>query len=131
MGIIFYLSSQSADESSEQSGFLLNLIMKIFGSGFFTQFIIRKLAHFCEFTLLCFLFNCSFYFTFEKPKKLLSLGLTSLYALSDEIHQIFIEGRSCEFRDWVIDTLGALIGLIVFVLLSLIIKKCAESKRAK
>ena len=67
--------------------------------------------------------NFAFYFSFSKQEKALSLIFTSLYALSDEIHQIFIDGRSCEFRDWVIDTAGALIGIAAFLLVMLIIKK--------
>ena len=131
MLIIFLLSSRNADESAEQSGYLFELIKKIFGDGFFTQHILRKLAHFCEFTLLCFLFNYSFFFTFNKPKRFLSFGLTSLYAATDEFHQLFVEGRSCELRDWAIDTSGALLGLIVFIVLRYIINKCIDRNYLK
>ena len=123
MGFIFYLSSRTADESSAQSGRLLSFLISIFGDNFFTDFIVRKTAHCLEFAGLCFLMNFAFYFSFSKQEKALSLIFTSLYALSDEIHQIFIDGRSCEFRDWVIDTAGALIGIATFLLVMLIIKK--------
>ena len=35
-----------------------------------------------------------------------------LYSISDEIHQIFVPGRSCELLDVFIDTCGSLIGII-------------------
>jgi VanZ family protein len=31
------------------------------------------------------------------------------YALSDEIHQRFVPGRSCEFLDFVADSLGIVV----------------------
>ena len=33
-----------------------------------------------------------------------SILIGALYAVSDEIHQLFIVGRSCEIRDVIIDT---------------------------
>ena len=128
MGIIFFLSSRNADESSEQSDWLLNILNVIFGEGAFTMFIVRKFAHFSEFALLCFLFNFSFYYTYSKNKLLLSLGLTSLYAATDEFHQRFVEGRACQLTDWAIDTAGAIAGLLAFLILTLIIKKIKQKK---
>ncbi|MBQ9530770.1 MAG: VanZ family protein [Eubacterium sp.] len=127
MAIIFFLSSRNADESASQSSWLLTIINSIFGATL-TDFIIRKAAHFCEYVLLCFLFNCSFYLTFKKNRTWLSLALTSLYAATDEIHQIFVEGRSCELRDWAIDTAGAIVGLTVFVIITFIANQYKQKK---
>ena len=131
MGIIFFLSSRNADESTEQSNWLLNILNAVFGEGAFSMFVVRKLAHFSEFALLCFLFNYSFYFTYSKNKMLLSLGLTSLYEATDEFHQRFVEGRACQLTDWTIDTAGAVAGLLAFVLLTLIINKINQKKNTK
>ena len=130
MTIIFWLSSNTADDSAQQSGWLMELIKKIISGTSLTEHIIRKIAHFTEFALLGFLFNFSFLFTYGKPKRIISLSLTSLYALTDEIHQIFVEGRSCQFIDWVIDTAGALFGMLIFMLLLWIINKCRGQHRA-
>ena len=40
--------------------------------------------------------------------------LTSLYGIVDEIHQSFTPGRSCSVWDWCADTLGAVLGAVVF-----------------
>lgn len=45
---------------------------------------------------------------------ILSLLISFLYACSDEIHQLFVPGRSGEFRDVLIDTGGALIGIFIY-----------------
>lgn len=37
-----------------------------------------------------------------------------LFALSDEVHQGFVPGRSAELADWVADALGVLAGLFSF-----------------
>lgn len=34
----------------------------------------------------------------------------SLYAATDEIHQSFVPGRDADVRDWVADTIGAIVG---------------------
>ena len=37
----------------------------------------------------------------------------TLYAVTDEIHQSFVPGRSCELRDMGIDSCGVLAGVLV------------------
>ncbi|MBR1763637.1 MAG: VanZ family protein [Eubacterium sp.] len=128
MGVIFFLSSRTADESASESSRILEFLISVFGEGFFTDFIVRKAAHCLEFAGLCFLFNFSFYFSFEEPKRILSVVLTSLYAVTDEVHQIFVEGRSCEVRDWAIDTAGAFLGLLAFIMIMLVFKKILTAK---
>jgi VanZ family protein len=38
--------------------------------------------------------------------------MASLYGVSDELHQYFVPGRSCDVFDWVADSVGA--GLVVY-----------------
>lgn len=130
MGIIFYFSSRPATESASQSSWLIDILQKIFGVGF-SSFIIRKSAHFLEFTGLCVLFNSAWYFTKSKKCILLSIICTSLYAITDEVHQIFIDGRSCEFRDWCIDSCGAITGAIGFLIVYAIIDAIVKQIKSK
>ncbi|MFQ8632799.1 MAG: VanZ family protein, partial [Intestinibacter bartlettii] len=46
-----------------------------------------------------------------------------LYAISDEIHQYFVPGRACQFRDVMIDSCGALFGIAVIVILKKMVNK--------
>ncbi len=46
---------------------------------------------------------------------LYSWAFGTLYAITDEIHQLFIQGRSCEFRDVCIDSLGVLTGIVLMI----------------
>lgn len=117
MAVIFWLSSRIADESSQQSGFFLQWLIDKFGDNFFTDFVVRKTAHFLEFTGLCLLFNIALWQTKQRKMPVLSVIFTSLYAATDEIHQLFVEGRSCQFTDWLLDTSGAMAGTIGFLIL--------------
>jgi VanZ family protein len=123
MAVIFWLSSRTADESKEQSAFFLNLLTKLFGDGAFTDFIVRKLAHCLEFTGTCLLLSAALYFTRDMSLVPFSVAIASCYAVTDEIHQLFVEGRSCEFRDWFIDTAGACAGLLLFLIIRRIVIK--------
>ena len=106
-------------------------------------FLVRKTAHFTEYAILGSLFflNLRNWLklnnplteksklqttkTFAKKAPLdplkytlaMSVLLSFLYACTDEIHQIFVPGRSAQFRDILIDTLGASIGTIITYLI--------------
>lgn len=122
MAVIFWLSSRTAEESSAQSGAILDFLIDIFGENVFTVFIVRKSAHCLEFTGLSLLFNISLYFTKDRPMYLYATAFTSLYAVTDELHQLFVEGRSCQLGDWAIDTGGAVLGTIGFLVIFHIFK---------
>ena len=122
MGLIFWFSSREAGQSAHQSEIILKIVRAIFGENAFSDFIIRKAAHFCEFALLDFLFNFALLFTRGKKNLPLGIALTSLYGASDEFHQLFVAGRSCQASDWLLDTCGGAAGAIFFIVIFLIIK---------
>lgn len=72
-----------------------------------------KILHFIEymiFSLLLFLaFSVSKKEFFKKNVFLLSIVVGIAYAASDEIHQKFVPGRSCEFLDFAADCLGIIL----------------------
>ena len=128
MAAIFYFSSRTADESARQSGFFAQLITKLFGIGGFSDFIIRKLAHFCEFAGLGLLFAIAFKVQTGKAKTPSAIICASVYAATDEIHQIFVPGRACRVLDWGIDTCGAALGALVILLIITLAAKIKAGK---
>lgn len=128
MATIFYLSNQPATQSSQTSGAILVFFQKLFGS-VATDFIMRKMAHFFEYAGLAFLLNWALYQHRQSRRPLLATILTSLYAFTDEIHQLFVLGRSCQLRDWAIDSAGGLLGTCVFLLLLSLHLKIKKAKR--
>lgn len=107
MGVIFYLSSRTADQSSRESGAVLAWLTRLLGDGRLTDFLVRKSAHFLEYTGLCLLLSFACAATWGRRYTAVSLPLASLYAITDEVHQRFVPGRSCQAADWAIDTAGA------------------------
>ena len=47
---------------------------------------------------------------------LLAIVIVSLYGASDELHQLFVAGRSSDPFDWAVDTIAAAVGAIVTIL---------------
>ena len=87
--------------------------------------IVRKSAHFLIFFVLGFCATNAFRYIFPDDKRLflISLGWCVLYAVSDELHQYFVPGRSCMWQDCAIDAAGALAGIGTVFLIFRIIKK--------
>ncbi len=84
----------------------------------FTEKISDKLLHFIVFGLLGLLMVYSFKYSrnnfLQKNASCCALIFTSLYGILDELHQILIPGRFCSFGDWLADTLGALLLILIF-----------------
>ncbi len=139
MIVIFYFSAQPAVESAKISGGVLQVVLNFFVSPFPAtsgdeqqillaqmEHIIRKSAHFCEYALLAMLCFFAFkeFFVSAFSKILASLLVCLLYAASDEIHQLFVLGRSAQVRDVVIDFCGAVTGIgVIFLVKVLAIRK--------
>ena len=92
MGVIFALSAQPSLDS---------------GLGVVDQ-IGRKLIHFGEYALLCFLWwRALASVTTPRRAALLAFLIASGYAATDEFHQTFVDGRHGTPVDWLIDSAGA------------------------
>lgn len=137
--LIFCMSAEKGSVSDKTSGtvvaflpdWLIIKLSELFDSEIdfilaVSDKIIRKLAHFCEFGLLSVL--CFIHFNFYARKKavFLSAAFSILYAISDEIHQLFVEGRSAQVSDVLIDSSGAIIGSVVCFLIYYLIKRHSE-----
>ena len=73
--------------------------------------IVRKMAHFVSFGFLAWLLMKAIQ---PNPRTyVLAWLLATLYGFSDEIHQIFVPGRTPLFSDVVIDSFGA--ALVLFL----------------
>lgn len=111
MLFIFIMSSFDATESSNQSNFIVNIISNILSinNTELLSIIIRKLAHFTEYLVLGILtYNLIKNY---KKKLIIAIIICIIYAISDEMHQILVPGRSCELTDVLIDSLGAIFGI--------------------
>ena len=87
--------------------------------------IIRKVAHFSIYLLLGTLVMCCAQ-TFKGCKEYkfdASVMLCFFYACTDEFHQLFVPGRSGEFTDVCLDTVGATFGILLVMIIVWIVEK--------
>lgn len=131
MIIIFFMSHKPANESAEMSGFIVKwLLSQGIGKDIAESLdlIVRKCAHMAEYFALTF--SATFFIIYIKGSFDVRIRLTAvlfafLYAISDEVHQVFVEGRAGRATDVLIDSVG--IG-VAFIVITLLIKYCRKPR---
>lgn len=72
-----------------------------------------KILHFIEYSIFSALLFLAFFTSgkefLKKHVFLISSLIGIAYAVSDELHQKFVPGRSCEFFDFLADSLGIIV----------------------
>ena len=125
---IFSNSMQIGDVSESASGRVLLLMKKVFTrlgmpgvANHLTDHIVRKLAHFCEYTLEGFLLMLCMRVYSRHPLRHITVPMLGgvLTALTDETIQLFSEGRSSQVTDVWLDSAGVLAGILVAIVLLL------------
>lgn len=144
MFIIFDFSADDGDESQSLSDKITIKVVHILKPNYDSMpkveqkeyfnkvsFVVRKIGHFGEYGLLGLLVT-GFLLTFEGirnlKKRYIYLFATlwcGLYALTDEAHQLFVDGRSARIGDVFVDMIG---GLVAAVILVAIWKKISKRK---
>ena len=147
MTVIFGFSSRDAEESTIQSNSVTEFLIMLLedDSDMLTDErkvelvekydgFVRKTAHFCVFGVFGFLM----YFTlgslvwipnFPIRPSYISLPFCVLFAITDEYHQIFVPGRSCQIKDIIIDSVGALCGTMAGALMVILVKKLLKHRK--
>ena len=136
MGFIFSMSSENAEKSSNTSGQTIRVVLSAV-PGFEEQpeevkvniieklqFIVRKSAHFIGYMILGILASgLILYYGNINKKYLLAFLICVIYAISDEIHQLFVPGRAGQIRDVLIDSAGSFLGIIIVMALEKLLIK--------
>ncbi|BCS82192.1 VanZ family protein [Anaerocellum diazotrophicum] len=121
MTVIFCFSAQEGAISHQKSFSIAMFVEKFIE--FFTgrdlvnsynrknfELLIRKLAHVTEYLILSMLFYKAFFECNKNSKKsfILTIIFSVVYAISDEVHQIFVSGRGPSAIDVMIDMVGTI-----------------------
>lgn len=126
---IFNYSAENGTKSSRTSEKVAEFLLDNFSNGkemtpeekaikiSNMQFYVRKCAHFSIYALLGILVMCcTLTFNGEMVYRFdFSTMFCFAYAATDEIHQLFIPGRSGQFIDVCLDTVGALFGVLIIL----------------
>ena len=133
MAVIFSFSARPGSVSEEDSGRVGLLIGEIFVPGFedwsveeqqaFAEAVdhpVRKTVHASEYALLGLLTAGAYISNGKKGAAgsiragiLIPWLIATVYAATDELHQLFVPGRSGQLSDVVLDGAGALAGLLI------------------
>ena len=133
LAFIFCMSAKTGNDLDNHSG-IISIVKNFLVAGatalFGHEVDVSPVGHFTEYLLLGAALANALRFTpwtiFERnatahpagmlgdfPSPLVALILSSLYGISDEFHQIFTPGRSCDPMDWLVDTCAAAIGAAI------------------
>jgi len=121
MLFIFIQSALPGDLSGKESGMIAVFLAKFFGKNqaLFSVFV-RKAAHFTEYALLgisMFLYVIECLRERKRPVGgawyVIVWAAGTFYAATDEFHQLFVPGRSGQISDVLIDSAGALGGILL------------------
>ena len=145
MTVIFSFSARKADESAAMSHSVGKEIGELVIPGFGSwpedkqeqfaekiDFPVRKCAHATEYAVLgVLILGTAYSFSEDHGKRMILCCWCAgtAYAATDEIHQLFVPGRSCQFRDVCIDSAGILTGIVLFSLIKHQIAKYNEKKK--
>ncbi len=140
MILIFSFSSDSGTRSTKKSDQVILSVLKVFDKDSLSEkkqketinqyvFFVRKSAHF----LIYFLLGLLTVSLLSEKKDfhyylICSMLFCFLYALSDEIHQAFVPGRSGNIYDVFLDSFASFLAITLYYLL-FIYKKRGEISR--
>ena len=140
MFVIFNFSSQNGRKSTNTSDVVTSMVVNVTTSVTNknvsreevkkrvedSTFLVRKMAHFTEYLILGILVLqlLSDYTKINKRMLIVSLIICYLYSVSDEVHQIFIPGRTAKVLDTFIDGAGSLVGITIYSIYQRNVLKC-------
>lgn len=118
--VIFFMSSRNANELNHETGIVSAIktwLMQQTNMLFGHSVDVSPIGHFTEFCLLgAALANALRWHLPLQKSAGAAIILGSLYGVTDEIHQIFVPGRSCDPADWLVDTIATMVGVLIISL---------------
>lgn len=132
--MIFIFSAQEGEDSAKLSAGVTDWALGVAVPGYRefppeqkleylerVGFVVRKVAHFSEYALLGLTLAVHLHYVLPGRRyRFMALAawlIATLYACTDELHQMFVGGRGPAVRDVCIDSAGALTGAFVGVAL--------------
>ena len=117
-------AEDSAEESQRVGQFLTPFLELLVGEGNVTDHLVRKLAHFCEYSALGILAGALLLVKKESGIFRWSYALLCALAVAviDESIQLLADGRGAQVQDVLLDTAGSLTGLLAVWLIAALVR---------
>ena len=126
--MIYSFSAQNGEESSKTSGRIVEEVVKIIEPTLekldekkradileSLPYLIRKSGHFVEYAMLGFFLLLHVKVRRSRFAFLCACGVGVLYAITDELHQLFVQARSGQASDVLLDSCGVFTGALVML----------------
>lgn len=114
--IIFGFSAQNGAESASLSDKVREFLCSLTGISITPAFM-SSFAHFIEYCAFSFSLFFALSFSFNRTRPVMTVFIAAVYAATDEIHQLFSDGRVCDIKDFLVDASGALITVLILSLM--------------
>lgn len=132
MAIVFSFSNQGGTKSGNTSRKVTVVVVQVISDKPIEENeqliekvdkVIRKIAHYTIYSIGGFLIMNYAYATDKNPKEkiIYSILFGAGYAVTDEMHQFFVAGRSARIFDVGIDTLGVATGILIYLIIRKVI----------
>lgn len=128
--MIFYFSAQGGEDSMQTSGGIVTALLRLFIPGFSgmnareklaiyerLQYFVRKAAHFTEFAMLGASLRLLLHALGLRWPIPLAWAAGTLYACTDEWHQMIVGTRTASWWDVALDSAGVLTAVLLTTLL--------------
>lgn len=142
--LVFYVlfiysnSMKPAAISSRESGGLLLLLQQMFlksgiSAGMLTEHLIRKSAHFAEYTLLGLLLykNVQLCPWRDETRRFAVIAAGFFLPFVDETIQLFAEGRSGQISDVWLDMSGVCAGILISICVEVVVRRGRRKGRGE
>lgn len=112
---IFFMSAHTGSDLSNGEGFVgmvKQWLSSIQEAAFGPDIdLVSPLAHFIEYTVFgALVFMALSESGMSKRTLVAAIAICALYAISDELHQLYVPDRACDPVDWVVDVAGSTLG---------------------
>ncbi len=127
MMLIFRFSMEDAEQSDQRSGFVSQAVIRTVYPDYDRktpeeqqvcydniQHLVRKTAHFLEYAVLGLMIRLCIESWFGSRKGMMGAAWAAgtVYAGTDELHQLLIDGRSGQWSDVLLDSSGVITGVL-------------------
>ena len=115
-GFIFYMSSHTSSELAQGifahvRDIIERFVWKYYG---YVEDPVSPIGHFCEYFIFGALLGNALHCHMPLiPATIIAIACASGYGVTDEIHQLYVDGRYFDMEDWKVDTIAATLGSIL------------------
>ncbi|MDO4890923.1 MAG: VanZ family protein [Coriobacteriaceae bacterium] len=115
-GFIFYMSAHTSSDLAQGvfarvRDYIEYLVWTYYG---YVEDPVSPIGHFCEYFIFGALLGNALHCHMPLiPATIIAIACASGYGITDEVHQLYVDGRYFDMEDWKVDTVAASLGSVI------------------